>query len=117
MTPEERAKHERWHRTHQPGSAAARRREKILRQQNRAVLGIFPEPSEEPPLSPESIALRERVRQLEETAAAMRADLAEMEARAQPPDDPPQLPDCVPNAFGNSEADPEISSDPIGVFA
>lgn len=117
MTPEQRAKHEHWHRTHKPGSAAARRREKALRLQNQAVLGILTGAGEDPPLSPESIALRERVRQLEETAAAMRADLAEMEARAQSPGDPLLLPDCVPNAFENSETDSVRPPDPIGVFA
>ena len=75
MTPEERARHERWHRTHQPGSAAARRREKAFRQQSRAVLGLASELSDAPVPSPESIARHERVRQLEEKAAALRADI------------------------------------------
>lgn len=74
MTPDERVRHDAWHRTHRPGAGAARNAERVRADQNaqaRVLLNL--EPSQRP-LDPEAI-------RVEAALTKARAKLAVMEAR------------------------------------
>ncbi len=78
MTPEQRARHEAWHRTHKPGSGGVRRAEGI-RARNDAEIRILL--AGEAPCRPDS---PEKTRLLAERAAVL-AELARLEARNDEP--------------------------------
>jgi hypothetical protein len=76
MTPEERARYERWRRTHKPGSAARRAKARAERQQTedarQTIASAAVRPA--PPRSPAMVAVAERIAELQAELARMDAD-------------------------------------------
>lgn len=74
MTPEERRRHEHWHRTHKPGSPTERERLRAERKQaadaRKRVEAMEREPT---PASPEAAALQAKIDQLERCKALLAA--------------------------------------------
>lgn len=78
MTPDQRARHDAWHRTHRPGAEAARNAERERARQNaetRVMLAVGPPP---PVSGPELTQVRTAL-------AAVRAKLARLEAKSGKP--------------------------------
>lgn len=72
MTPEERVKHDRWHRSHRPGSAAERARLRLERAQAADVRKRMMA-TDDRPVSPELVAVRAELDALERKLATIDA--------------------------------------------
>ena len=77
MTPEERAKHEKWHRRHRAGSAAARRAQCDELRQNAETVARLAALDTPRPKSPGAQALADLAAWLEADAARMESEIAE----------------------------------------
>ncbi|MGY3364179.1 hypothetical protein ACVWZL_001304 [Bradyrhizobium sp. GM2.4] len=76
MTPDQRAKHEAWHRTHRPGAGAARSAERERARQSADARRLIAEQPPEVLLGPEAVRIREAL-------AAAKAELARLEVRSE----------------------------------
>ncbi|MGB3045015.1 MAG: HGGxSTG domain-containing protein [Xanthobacteraceae bacterium] len=74
MTPDERAKHDAWHQSHKPGSAARRSAAQLRAAQNAEAKRILAQEPHQTPPSPELARVKAAL-------AAARAELARVEAR------------------------------------
>lgn len=81
MTPDQRARHEAWHRSHRPGPGAARNADRERTRQNAETRRMLAVVAPQRPTDPESVRIRTAL-------AAAKARLATLEARkAKPSDD------------------------------
>jgi hypothetical protein len=81
MTPDQRARHEAWHRSHRPGPGAARNADRERTRQNAETRRMLAVAAPQRPTDPESVRIRTAL-------AAAKAGLAALEARnAKPSDD------------------------------
>lgn len=78
MTPEQRAKHDAWHRAHAPGAAVRRRADRVRATQNAEIRRLFAQEPRQGPADPESIRIKTAL-------AAAEAELARLEERAGKP--------------------------------
>ncbi|MDF2995825.1 MAG: hypothetical protein K0R27_1462 [Xanthobacteraceae bacterium] len=87
MTPEQRADHAAWQRSHKPGSTKAREAAKAYRQQEADMAATLRRVREQP-MSEESRAIAARIAEIEAENAVLAARLAELDApNPQPSDD------------------------------
>jgi hypothetical protein len=80
MTPEQRAKHDAWHRTHAPGAAALRDAERVRRGQSADAKRLLAQ-------GPLSVAPGTKLARVRAALATTRARLASLEARTTKPTD------------------------------